>query len=1007
MRPEELEEAARLLREGKATPEGVARTLMAGSREVFERTVMRGGAPAVGEPAAASFGKYEILGEIARGGMGVVYRARERALNRTVALKVLLAGEGATAEQIQRFIGEARAAAALQHPGIVQIYDVGEEKGVHYFAMELVEGLALDQLLKRDGPPEPAQALRIIRDVARALDFAHGKGIVHRDIKPGNILLSSAAVSSSAIRSSGTSGGDMRVLLSDFGLAKDLSTASSLTISGNLLGTPAYMSPEQAAGRTSEIDARSDVFSLGAVAYHTLTGEIPFGGATIADVLQNIRGSDPRPMRSLRAGLHRDVEITVGKALAREKERRYRSAGELADDIDRYLRGEAILAAPPSFLYRASRFVARRRAAVAAAAVCLAAVAATAGWSAWRSVSSTRERLSAARARIGEALIAARSGRFEDAYVSLGLGDALVAGLPESAAARTEIRYLNAASQVESYGSKGNWDSAAAALEAFADVRGHPGYASLARTVAGTATLEVTSAEAPVDVDIGACVPGVLWDEETFPSMVAARTSGICSPAGTTPIRNRDVPFGDCMVVLSRDGAAVRVIGLRLGRLETLRLEQRVTVFRASSEPATMDLSGIVAGHTLEFGTGTWVLPKLKIPGLMIRAAKGESPVFVPPGESRDAAIQASAAHGLALRDVAIEGRQVKGLGVHAVDTLRPSIARARLRDIGGAGIRFDRSPDWLVRATDVNRSSHIAFIAKDSPRGLALRAEGRDAGWTIFDFDSPGCRALLCRAERGERCGFHAVADDVKFEACEAHDCPEMGLSVEVGARIVVEDCLARNCGTTQKIGTSGGLIVSNVRTASATHNTVVGGAVFGLYVNQGSGVFEDNLVAGVRPGMAFRWFCWGGSIQHALAWDCGAFAGIVQNRCVTLDDVRRGQEARTIEFDKVFRKALEADPKFLDATNGDYRLAEDSPARGAASDGGDLGVRWSKVAELRARDDRSLVFRENASRLAARVRQTAKTAPDEARAELTLAQRLDAGAPGVAEAESSFSPD
>ncbi|KAF0247094.1 MAG: serine/threonine protein [Planctomycetota bacterium] len=521
MKPEDLEEAARLLREGKATPEDVARTLMSRSKEAFEKTRAADG-PVAGEPVPGaaqpkSFGKYEILGEIARGGMGVVYRAREAKLNRVVALKVLLAGEGASEEQIVRFTGEARAAAALQHPGIVQIFDVGEERGVHYFAMEYVEGIALDRLIKRDGPLPPMQALRVVREVARALQFAHEKGIIHRDVKPGNILMAGLTVTSSGLeRSADASAPLERVKLSDFGLAKDLSVESSLTVSGNLLGTPGYMSPEQAAGKTSEIDARSDVFSLGAVAYHALTGDMPFGGATIADVLTNIRTTDARPMRTLRAGLHRDVEIIVGKALAREKERRYQTARELADDIDRYLRGEAIRAAPPSYVYRATRFAQRHRAGVLAACVCLLAVGAAGGGSIWRSMDARRDRLGKARGHAAEALRLSKEGRFDESYVALGLSEALEASLPEASAARAEIRFSHATAQVDALAAQDNWEGAKAVLSAFSDVRANPGFGPLARRVAGTAILSVVSTDSGVDVDMGPCVPGVVWDEEVF-----------------------------------------------------------------------------------------------------------------------------------------------------------------------------------------------------------------------------------------------------------------------------------------------------------------------------------------------------------------------------------------------------------------------------------------------------------------------------------------------------------
>ncbi len=993
------------MREGKATPEEVARTLLSGSKEAFEKT-RAAGDPVTGEPVAAppkSFGKYEILGEIARGGMGVVYRAREAKLNRVVALKVLLAGEGASEEQIQRFTGEARAAAALQHPGIVQIFDVGEERGVHYFAMEYVEGIALDRLLKRDGPLPPMQALRVVREVARALQFAHDKGIIHRDIKPGNILMASMPETSSALERSADAFVSLeRVKLSDFGLAKDLSAESSLTISGNLLGTPGYMSPEQAAGRTSETDARSDVFSLGAVAYHALTGEMPFGGATIADVLTNIRTTDPRPMRTLRAGLHRDVEIIVGKALAREKERRYQSAGELADDIDRYLRGEAIRAAPPSIVYRVTRFAQRHRAAVFAACVCLITVASAGGGTVWRSVAARRDRVEKARHHSAEALRLSREGRFDESYVALGLAEALDPGLPETVRTRAEIRFANASAQVEGMARQGNWEGAKAVLAAFADARGNPEFAALARRVAGTATLEVQAAAGAVEVDLGACVPGVVWDEETFPAIDAARAAGLCAPLGPAPIARRDIVFGDHMVVLSAGGRAVRVIFVRAARNAEVTLEHRVRVFVAESgatEPVVPDLSLARPGNTLEFGNGTWSLPKITVPGLLIRSSSGAGATFVPPADGKGAAFRAVEAHGISVRGVAIAVRPGKGdRGFHFTRTFRPSISRAHIR---GNGVHLDECEDWLARDLDIEVAAGPSLDAGSSPRGLALRVSARGGGWTVFQIAAPDCRVVLCRAAEGQRCGFHSQSDGTRFEACEVRDCSEVGIAVENGSGQVVRDCLVLRCGTAQKIGTSGAIISAEARDAEVVHNTVVAGKTSGLYVLNGSGRFDDNIVTGIRPGLAFRWFCWGGSIDRALVWDCDNFAGVVQNRCVTLAELREGQKSGLIEFKHIFKEALEADPRFINPAKEDYRPGEGSPAQGSATDGDDLGVRWTLVDALRKKDDRALVLRENAAWHAGLALQSASKNPDSSRAELARAKALAADAPGIAEAE------
>ncbi len=293
-------------------------------------------------PAPPSIGAYEILGELGSGAMGVVYLARQRDLNRTVALKVLRARGPADAEGVQRFHREAQAAARLHHPGIVAIHDVGQDGDLHYYSMDYIIGETVDDLARR-GRPTPRRALELIHEVALALAYAHAEGVVHRDLKPQNLLLT----------------GDGRVLITDFGLAKDLSRESLLTLEGTLLGTPAYMPPEQALGRLEQVDARSDVYSLGAVLYTLLTGRPPFVGPT-PRVLHDVVHTLPEAPRRLHADVSADVETLCLKCLEKDPARRYPSAEALADDTLRFLEGLPIAARPPSFLGRVAR-VARRK----------------------------------------------------------------------------------------------------------------------------------------------------------------------------------------------------------------------------------------------------------------------------------------------------------------------------------------------------------------------------------------------------------------------------------------------------------------------------------------------------------------------------------------------------------------------------------------------------------------------------------------------------------------------
>ena len=273
------------------------------------------------------FGDYELLEEIARGGMGVVYKARQRSLNRIVALKMILAGQLAGEQDVQRFHAEAEAAAILDHPGIVPIYEVGEHEGQHFFSMGYVEGESLARRLA-SGPLAAKEAAELIVAVAEAVAYAHGKGVIHRDLKPANILLDCQG----------------RPRITDFGLAKRVSGEAGLTATGQVLGTPSYMPPEQASGRLEQIKETADVYALGATLYALLTGRPPFQAANPMDTLLQVIGAEPVSLRQLNAKLSRDLETICQKCLEKEPRRRYTTAKELADELQRYLDGKPIQA---------------------------------------------------------------------------------------------------------------------------------------------------------------------------------------------------------------------------------------------------------------------------------------------------------------------------------------------------------------------------------------------------------------------------------------------------------------------------------------------------------------------------------------------------------------------------------------------------------------------------------------------------------------------------------------
>jgi tRNA A-37 threonylcarbamoyl transferase component Bud32 len=307
-----------------------------------------------------SFGDYELLEEIARGGMGVVYKARQVSLDRIVALKMILAGQLADAEDVARFRREAQTAAALQHPHIVAIHEVGEHDGQHYFSMDYVAGPSLADRL-RDGPLPPSQAACYIEAVARAIDYAHGRGVLHRDLKPANILLDEH--------------GQPRV--TDFGLARRIDRDQRLTATGAVVGTPSYMPPEQASGRAGRVGPASDVYALGAVLYELVTGIPPFRAVTPLDTLLLVLEAEPVAPRLLNRGIRRDLETIILKCLAKEPAKRYASAAALADDLKAFQEGRPITARRPSIPERVGIWLSRqgRTFKVAAAAVAVAAVA--------------------------------------------------------------------------------------------------------------------------------------------------------------------------------------------------------------------------------------------------------------------------------------------------------------------------------------------------------------------------------------------------------------------------------------------------------------------------------------------------------------------------------------------------------------------------------------------------------------------------------------------------------
>ena len=311
-------------------------------------TAGRAGNTVVVPPASGRFGNYDLLEELGRGGMGVVYRARQRAAGRVVALKILRRDRleslprDTQASAMDRFRQEAQAAARLEHDHIVTVYEVGEVDGQQFFSMQCVEGQTLSEML-RDGPIQNRRAAGYLEPVARAVHEAHSRGILHRDLKPQNILVDAKLD---------------RALVADFGLAKLAEGQEQLTRAGEIMGTPSYMSPEQAKNST-DVAAATDIYALGATLYHILTGRPPFQAATPLETLRQVIDEEPAPPRQLNPSIDRDLETICLKCLQKEPARRYASAEQLADELGRYLRGEPIVARPVGPLSRTVRWCRR------------------------------------------------------------------------------------------------------------------------------------------------------------------------------------------------------------------------------------------------------------------------------------------------------------------------------------------------------------------------------------------------------------------------------------------------------------------------------------------------------------------------------------------------------------------------------------------------------------------------------------------------------------------------
>ena len=381
---------------------------------------------------------YEIVGELGRGGMGVVYKAKQKGLNRLVAIKMVLGGEHAGEDDLARFKTEAEAVASIQHPNIVQIYEVGDKNGLPYFSLEYIDGGSLQQ--KIDGKPQsPREAAEIAEQLALAIQNCHDRGVIHRDLKPANVLM--------------TLRGTPKI--TDFGLAKRIESDSKQTRTGSLMGTPSYMAPEQARGDTHAIGPLSDLYSLGAILYELLTGRPPFQGATLLDTMDQVRSQEPVPPTRLQPKIPRDLETICLKCLQKEPAKRYPDTASLAGDLRRFLDGEPIKARPVGRAEHAWRWARRNPKVAALSGSIIGLVLTLIGVATVSAIRSSREKQTIAEARriaaerIDQATQTIIEGDFRRALDLIGKPDPLVERTPALADIRDDFRRLRA--QVETF----------------------------------------------------------------------------------------------------------------------------------------------------------------------------------------------------------------------------------------------------------------------------------------------------------------------------------------------------------------------------------------------------------------------------------------------------------------------------------------------------------------------------------------------------------------------------
>ncbi|KAF0239856.1 MAG: hypothetical protein FD180_5147, partial [Planctomycetota bacterium] len=623
-----------------------------------------------------------------------------------------------------------------------------------------------------------------------------------------------------------------------------------------------------------------------------------------------------------------------------------------------------------------------------------------------RAASETAGREERAREHVAAAAAAIERAAFDDALVRLKLAEAEVPGFPAAIAGARRCRRNRAVHEMSDALSRENWKGALAIAEGAAEFRADPEVVALTRRAHGTCSIRIVSQETGIEADLGSVEPGVPWEDSFFPTMEDARRVGLCRPLGPAPVAQTDISFGDYMVVLSREGKALRVLPLRLGRSTDLRVEyrrMRVGIGDgATHESLAAALESALPGSEIELQGGTHSFSETRIPpGVRIRAAAGTAPRIISP--EGPGCIEGAGAHGAVLDGLSFE--PYSGAGLRFSGALRPVIRRCRFERVGNRTLEFVGADDWLVRDCSMTGPRRFGIISENSNGGTAFRVECRDSADRALELSGRRQRAIQCVAVNSAKLGIGIQGDDSGILACRISGSGVQGLVAADCSGVTVEDnLLVDNCIRPAGDEPASALFYECGR-VRFRFNTIVGGKTVGLAVKQCGGFFESWIACGI-DGRAFHFHGIPAvdtlpedatTLDWFVTWKCALWGRFDTVEFPKITDALAAPRIDGSQGWKAARAVLECDPGFVDAEHGDYRLAQESAARGKGNGGADPGVRWDALASD-LKDGDAWLRREN-GRTLAREGTRALIANDPARAR-RLSTQATLLAPGDPEA-------